>query len=294
MLDLVDLLVDLCTVVVSLLTSTGNRVLDPGRMPGSDTSDLAKTLVRLPRKLLGVPPGSDALEALSLGDADQVDHLVLVEDIKDGDGLLEHAVGVVNLVGDGTTVKLDLHNVGLLLPLAQELLLGVGNQPHNLAVLLDLSQILFDFLLAGLVLPLHAGLGEGLLLGLGPVLVEATFAFLAQVLSPDGLECTKTTWGLDVSDKTDGDHGWGLNNCHSLDDVLLVQLRSGTVGLTHDVSHTGLVAQKAGQVNGLRRVILGKGLDLTAVTGRTLLGIESHGPMTGCRKLTVRHIQCRS
>ena len=59
-LDLVDLLVDLCTVVVSLLTSTGDRVLDPGRMPGSDTSDLAETLVRLPRKLLGMPPGSDA------------------------------------------------------------------------------------------------------------------------------------------------------------------------------------------------------------------------------------------
>ena len=54
-LDLVDLLVDLCTVVVSLLTSTGDRVLDPGRMPGSDTSNLAKTLVRLPRQLLGMP-----------------------------------------------------------------------------------------------------------------------------------------------------------------------------------------------------------------------------------------------
>ena len=59
-LDLVDLFVDLCTVVVSLLTSTGDSVLDPGRMPGSDTSNLTKTLVRLPWKFLGVPPGSDA------------------------------------------------------------------------------------------------------------------------------------------------------------------------------------------------------------------------------------------
>ena len=58
--NVVDLFVDLGTMMVSLLTSTGDRVLDPGRMPGSDTSDLAKTLVRLPRKLLGVPPGSDA------------------------------------------------------------------------------------------------------------------------------------------------------------------------------------------------------------------------------------------
>merc|ERR1712045_773352 len=258
MLDLVDLLVDLCAVGVSLLTSTGDRVLDPGRMPGSDTSDLAKTLVRLPGKLLGVPPGSDALEALSLGDADQVDHLVLGEDVHDGDGLLEHSIGVVDLVGDGATVQLDLHNVGLLLPLAQELLLGVGNQPHNLAVLLNLSQVLLDFLLAGLVLPLHACLGESLLLRLGPVLVEATLAFLAQVLSPDGLQCTQTTWGLDVTDKANSDHGWGFNDGHSLDDVLLVDLGSGTVGFAHDVSHTGLVAQKSGQVNRLGSVILGR------------------------------------
>merc|ERR1712241_1635028 len=195
-------------------------------MPGSDTSNLTKTLVRLPRKFLGVPPGSDALEAFSLGDTDQVDHLVLGKDVHDGDGLLEHSVGVVDLVGDGATVQLDLHNMGLLLPLAQELLLGVGNQPHDLAVFLNLGQILLYFLLAGFVLPLHAGLGESLLLGLGPVLVEATLAFLAQVLSPDGLECTKTTWGLDVTDKADSDHGWGLNDGHSLDNVLLVNLGS--------------------------------------------------------------------
>ena len=37
-----------------------------------------------------------------------------------------------------------------------------------LAVLLNLSQILLDFLLAGLVLPLHAGFGESLLLGFRP------------------------------------------------------------------------------------------------------------------------------
>ena len=72
------------------------------------------------------------LEAFSLGDTDQVDHFVLGKDVHDGDGLLEHSVGVVDLIGDGATVKLDLHNVGLLLPLAQELLLGVGDQPHNL------------------------------------------------------------------------------------------------------------------------------------------------------------------
>ena len=57
--DVVDLLVDLGTMMVSLLTGTGNGKLDAARMPGSNTSNLTKTLVRLARKFLGVPTRSD-------------------------------------------------------------------------------------------------------------------------------------------------------------------------------------------------------------------------------------------
>jgi len=43
--DIVDLFVDLGTMVVSVLTSTGNSALDTARMPDFDTGDLAKTCV---------------------------------------------------------------------------------------------------------------------------------------------------------------------------------------------------------------------------------------------------------
>jgi hypothetical protein len=55
----VDLLVDLGTVVESLLTGTGHSELDAARMPRSDASNLAQTLVRLAGKLLTVPTRSN-------------------------------------------------------------------------------------------------------------------------------------------------------------------------------------------------------------------------------------------
>ena len=76
-----------------------------------------------------------------------------------------------HLVGDGSTVELDLNNVGLLLAAPEELLLGVADDADNLAVPLDLGEVLLNLLLAEVVLPLLAGLGECLLLRLGPVWV---------------------------------------------------------------------------------------------------------------------------
>ncbi len=57
--DVIDLLVDLGTVMVALLTGTSDSVLDTAGMPGADTSDLAKTFVSLARQLLSVPTRSD-------------------------------------------------------------------------------------------------------------------------------------------------------------------------------------------------------------------------------------------
>ena len=56
--DTVDLFVHLGTVMVTLLTSASNCVLDSGRMPRADTRNLPKTLVRLTRKFTSMPTRS--------------------------------------------------------------------------------------------------------------------------------------------------------------------------------------------------------------------------------------------
>merc|ERR1711915_167545 len=163
---LVDLLVDLGSVMVTVLTSAGNRVLDSGRMPGTNTSDLAETLVGLTGQLGGSPTGSHTLETLTLGHTNDIDHLVLGEDLGDGDGLFEETNTEVNLGGGITTVDLDLHKVSLLLGKRELLNVGVSKNTDDLAVLL--------------------------LLGAVPVLVEATEHLLLKVGSPDGGQSTET------------------------------------------------------------------------------------------------------
>ena len=199
-----DLVVARGTVVVTHLTSTGNSPLDVVRVPGTDTSDLTQTLVSLTGKLLGAPTAGDTLETVTLGDGDDIDHLVLLEDGVDLDGLLEQVAGEVNLVGNGATVDLDLHQVGLLLLEGSLADLSVGEDTDDSAVLLDALELAGDgsTVLLGVLLGV---LGESLLLALVPVLVEAALDLVAQVLSPDGGERAETTGSLNVTDNTDSD-----------------------------------------------------------------------------------------
>lgn len=193
-----------CTVVVTHLTSTGNSPLDVVRVPGTNTGNLTQTLVSLTGQLGGTPTAGDTLETVTLGDSNDVDHLVLLEDAVDLNGLLEEVAGEVNLVGNGTTVDLDLHEVGLLLLEGSLADLGVGEDTDDSAVLLDALELAGDGGAAVLSVLLGV-LGEGLLLALVPVLVEATLNLVTQVLSPDGSERAETTGSLDVSDNTDSD-----------------------------------------------------------------------------------------
>merc|ERR1712176_682249 len=86
-------------------------------MPGSNTGHLPQTLVGFPGQLLCVPPAGHTLEAMTLGHSDDINHLVLGKNSSHGYLLLEVIPGKLDLVGNGATIKLDLHNMSLLLPL---------------------------------------------------------------------------------------------------------------------------------------------------------------------------------
>ena len=140
---------------------------------------------------------------------------------------------------------------------------------QNLAILLDLRQVLFDLLFAHIVFPLKAGFSKGLLFRFAPVFVE----------DPRSLY---------VANHANGDQWWVLEDGDGLDDFTSSALGSGTFDFTDNVSHTGFEAQKGRKMDGLLGVILGEGLDLTAVAAGALLGVEPHRAMTRRRKLTVR------
>lgn len=123
--------------MITHLTCTSNSPLHVRRMPCTDTGDLSETLVCLSWKLLGAPSRCNTLEAVTFGDSDGIDHLILLEDCVDSYWLLEETIAEVHLVADAATVDLDLHKVSLLLC---ERCLGdlcVCKDSDNLAVFLD-------------------------------------------------------------------------------------------------------------------------------------------------------------
>ena len=205
------------------MTSTGNGEHDLGRMPCSDTSDLAKTLVCLTGKLLGTPTVGNTLETVTLRYGNNIHTLVLLEHARNLDGLLEQSLSKLDLVGDRATVDLDLHKVGLLLGETGLADLGVGEDTDDSAVFADTLDLAGD----GLSTILSVLLGvpcEGLLLRAVPVLVEATLDLVGKMGSPDSGECAETTGCLNVADDTDDDHGWCLDDRHGLDNLTLVHL----------------------------------------------------------------------
>jgi hypothetical protein len=192
-------------------------------MPGTDTSDLAETLVGLARKLLGTPTVGDTLKSVTLGHSDDVNILILLEDRGNLDGLLEELVAEVNLVRDRATVELDLHEVSLLLGETGLADLSVGEDTDDSAVLADALELASNRL-ATILSVLLGVAGEGLLLGAVPVLVEATLDLIGKVIGPDRGESAEAAGSLDVSDKTDNDDGGSFDNGDGLNNFTLVEL----------------------------------------------------------------------
>lgn len=282
-------LVDLGTVMVTLLTSTSDSEAHAGRMPGTNTGHLTKTSVGLSGQSGDTPTGHNTLGTVTAGGAANVKSLSLGEDGVAADLLLEKSLGEVNLLGNLSTVDLDLHQVGNLLAKLDLADLSVGKHTHDLAVGLDAVELVLNIL--GLLGKLLGVLGESLSLRSVPVLVESALHLVRQVTSPDSGEGAKTVGSLDVTNNANNSHGRSLKDSHSLHSVLLVELGTGSLDLTNDVGHTGLESHEGSQVHRGRGIsILGEGTDATTVVLSSLLGKVLERTMTGLFELTVRHL----
>jgi len=275
--DLVDLLVHLSTMEETLLTGTGNSPLHAGRMPSTNASNLTKTTMGLTGKAGNTPTLDDTLDTVTLGDGNGINLLIGLENGVNGNLLLKKLVTEINLVRDATTVDLDLDQLGLLLAPVKLANLGVGENTNDRAVLLELSKLglnLLAIVLLSVVL-------EGGLLRLVPVLVELALEVIRKMLGPNRVEGTETTGGLDVANDTDNNHSGALDDGNGLAGLLLVELGSGLLDITDDVSHTSLVTNEGSEVGRLGRVIPGERLHLTTTTTAALSRAETQRTTPG-------------
>jgi len=256
--DSVDLLVDLSSVVVTEVTSSSNSPLDCRWMPSSDTSNLSETSMSLSWKSSDTESLDNTLGSLTSGDGNGINHLVVLEDLTDGDFSLELGDSPVDLSWNITSVDLDLHNVSLLLSKLALLDLGSNDDSDNLAVFLhSLDVSVWMLFVLGVLLILFGVVGESLLLGNVVVLVESSNDVSWKVLSPDSGESSESSWGLNVSDGSNDLHWWGLNNGDSLADILLDGLLTfSLLEVSDGMGHTSLISHESSKMDWLGLVIL--------------------------------------
>ena len=190
-------------------------------MPGTDTGNFSETFVSFSWELLGSPAMGNTLETVTLGDSNNIDVFVLLKDGGNIHGFLEQIVSEVDLVSDGSTVQLDLHEVGLLLAQAGFADLSMGKNADNSAVFADALKLTSSRLVA--ILSVLLGIAsEGLLLRSVPILVESSLELFGEVRSPDSSECAEATRSLNVSNDTNDHDRWSLHNGDGLDDLTFV------------------------------------------------------------------------
>jgi hypothetical protein len=253
--DSVDFLVHFGSVVITSLTSSGNLESNSGRMPSTDTTDLSETSMGLSGESLGAESGSDTFVTLTLGNTEDIDHFVLVEDLGNSDFLFEVLSGEINLLGDSTTVDLDFEDMSSLLSKVELVQLGVDNNSDDLAVFLDSVKFSGDVLF---IRPLLGILGESLLLGVHPVFIESSLELSGQVLSPNGSQSSETSGGFDVTNDTGNNNGGSFEDGSSFNGFLLVELGADLIDISEDMGHTSLEDGESGEVDGLGGIILGE------------------------------------
>jgi len=243
----VNLLVNLGSMEVTLITSSSNSPLNGRWMPSTDTGNLSETSMGLSWKSVDTESLDNTGSSLTSGNSNGINHLILLEDFSNGDFLLEFTSGPFNLLGNGSSVNLDFHQVSFLLSESLKLIhLGSAENSDSLAVFLDSLDISVDVLLRFGILTVSLGVVlESLLLSEIVVLVESSDDSFWKFLSPDGGESSKASWGLDVTDHTNDLHWWGFNNGTWLDDILSDSLLTFLLFLISDnVGHTGFVTHE--------------------------------------------------
>jgi len=287
----VDLLVDVGSMEVTEVTSSGDSPLDCRWMPGTDTSDLSETSSGLSWESRDTESLDDTLGSFTSGNGDSINHLIVLENLSDGDFTLEFRLSPCNLSSSVSTIDLDFHKIALLSSEVNFLDLSGNKDSDDRAEFGNSLDVSVDVFLGGGILGVFLGVVlESVLFGSRVVLVESSEDTSWEILSPDGGESSETSWGINVTNHTDDLAWWGLDNGDGFNDILLDGLL--TLSLLHvsdDVGHTGFVSHEGGEVDWLGGIILWEMSNFTLVVLGSSLWKITQVRVSWRFKLSVRH-----
>lgn len=114
--DSIDFFVLFGSVVITEMTSSGNSPSNTRRVPRSDTSNFSVPSVRFLLQVFNTESFDDSLEPFTLGDSQDIQHFVRLEDRVHSHFFFEKTEGPVNFFSNRvSSVHLDLHDVVFLL-----------------------------------------------------------------------------------------------------------------------------------------------------------------------------------
>lgn len=139
-------------------------------------------------------------------------------------------MSVFDFLVDCASIDLDFENVILLLAEVKLIHLCVDDDTDDGAILLDAVELHLN--IVGVLGDLLLVLRKGLLLGVQPVLIEASEGILGELVGPNCGKSTESSRGFNVPNNTDYDYGWGFNDGDGLEGLFLVELGTGPVDVS--------------------------------------------------------------